>query len=69
MSERITKKELAEKLNISRPTLDKYLENGFPTKITSLFTHDEEYERIVLENEIRLVEYKLKKLREELDKL
>ena len=62
MSERITKKELAEKLNSSRPTLDKYLANGFPTKITSLFTHDEEYERIVLENEIRLVEYKLKKL-------
>ena len=69
MSERITKKELAEKLNISRPTLDKYLADGFPTKITNLFTHDKEYERIVLENEIRLVEYKLKKLREELDKL
>ena len=69
MSERITKKEVAEKLNISRPTLDKYLADGFPTKITNLFTYDKEYERIVLENEIRLVEYKLKKLREELDKL
>lgn len=39
MSEKITKKELAEKLSISRPTLDKYLSEGFPTKITNLFVH------------------------------
>ena len=72
MSEKITKVELAAKLGISRPTLDKYLSEGFPKKITELFTDysgDTEYERIVLENEIRLTKYRLAKLEAELEGL
>ena len=34
MPEKITKTELAQKLGISRPTLDKYLLYGFPQKVT-----------------------------------
>lgn len=68
--ERITKAELAEKMNISRPTLDKYLKEGFPKKITSnIIEQDTEYEIIATENEIRLLEYKLSKLKEYLKEL
>ena len=71
MSEKLTKKELAEKLGISRPTLDKYLIDGFPKKIKEAFidTEDKEYKRIVLENEIRLLKYTLNKLEEQLKEL
>ena len=73
--EQFTKKELAEKLGISRPTLDTYWENGFPDKIKDriknpiLWDGDIEYQKIKLENEIRLKEYELKKLKEQLEVL
>lgn len=74
MSEKLTKKELAEKLGISRPTLDKYLEEGFPCKMTNKIVEyqpviDNEYEKILIENEIRIMEYKLNKLKEKLNDL
>lgn len=71
MSKEIKKSDLAKQLGISRPTLDKYLEEGFPTKITDTFSkhEDAEYRKIVLENEIRLLEYKLNKLKIELNEL
>ena len=74
-NDKFTKKELAEKLGISRPTLDTYLENGFPDKIKDriknpiLWEGDIEYQKIKLENEIRLKEYELKKLKEKLESL
>lgn len=72
MCEQLTKKGLALKLGISRPTLDKYLENGFPDKIIQsmqLPVEDDELKIIMLENDIRLLEYHLKKKQEELAKL
>lgn len=76
MAKELSKAKLAEMLGITRPTLDKYLEVGFPKKITDKFANieeefkeDIEYEKILLENAIRLKEYELKKLKEELDKL
>ena len=36
--EKLTKTELANKLGISRPTLDTYLKNGFPNKIKITFS-------------------------------
>ena len=70
--EQITKKDLAEALGISRPTLDTYLKEGFPSKITDPIKkagNDSEYQRIILENELRIVEYKIKKLEETRDEL
>lgn len=76
MAKELNKMDLAKMLGISRPTLDRYLENGFPTKITNKFigieediNEDIEYRKILLENEIRLKEYELNKLKKELDKL
>lgn len=71
MANEINKKDLAKMLGISRPSLDKYLAEGFPTKITDLIAKNEdiEYRKIVLENEIRLLEYQLNKLRKELNEL
>ena len=74
MSEKINKTYLAKALGISRPTLDKYLINGFPKKIkenVASFCIEEtlEYKKISIENEIRLCEYKLSKLKEELNNL
>ena len=71
MSEKLTKKELAEKLGISRPTLDKYLIEGFPNKIKMPLDDavDKEYKKIILENEIRLKKYELRKLEEQLKNL
>lgn len=71
-NDKFTKKELAERLGISRPTLDTYWENGFPDKIKNRFKSpniDKEYEKIKLENEIRLKEYELKRLKEKLEAL
>lgn len=65
MNEKITKTDLAKKLGISRPTLDRYLERGFPNigmyKDTSLSRN-----KIEIENEIRLLEYDLMQLQEKL---
>lgn len=63
----MTKAEIAKQLGISRPTLDKYLENGLPTKIVTGI--DIGLRRIELENEIRILEYKLNACRSELNEL
>ena len=65
----MTKTELANKLGISRPTLDKYLESGFPNKITDTFQKDDEYRKILIENDIKILEYQLSKLKAELKEL
>lgn len=67
--EKLTKTALANKLGISRPTLDTYLKNGFPNKITDTFKEDDEYRKILIENDIRVLEYQLSKLKEELKEL
>ena len=67
--EKLTKTELAKKLGISRPTLDTYLKNGFPNKITDAFKEDDNYRKILIENDIRVLEYQLSKLKEELREL
>ena len=69
MKDKLTKQRLSELLGISRPTLDKYLKEGFPIKYTNTFSVDSGYRKILLENEIRLCEYKLTKLKEELNNL
>ena len=67
--EKLTKTELANKLGISRPTLDTYLKNGFPNKITDPFQKDDEYRKILIENDIKVLEYQLSKLKAELKEL
>ena len=67
--EKLTKTELANKLGISRPTLDTYLKNGFPNKITDTFQKDDEYRKILIENDIKILEYQLSKLKAELKEL
>lgn len=67
--EKLTKTELAEMLGISRPTLDKYLESGFPNKITDTLQKDDEYRKILIENDIKVLEYQLSKLKAELKEL
>lgn len=66
---KLTKIELASMLGISRPTLDNYLKNGFPSKVTDNFKEDDEYRKILIENDIRVLEYQLSKLKEELKEL
>ncbi len=63
--EKLTKEKLSKLLGISRPTLDKYLKYGFPTS----YKYDNNYRKIEIENKIRLLEYELLKLNEELKKL
>ena len=67
--EKLTKTELANKLGISRPTLDTYLKNGFPNKITDTFKEDDDYRKILIENDIRVLEYQLSKLKAEVKEL
>ena len=67
--EKLTKTELAKKLGISRPTLDTYLRNGFPNKITDAFQKDDKYRKILIENDIKVLEYQLSKLKAELKEL
>lgn len=69
MDGKLTKEKLAKILDISRPTLDKYLKEGFPTSYKYNFSEDISYKKINLENEIRICEYKLLKLKEELKEL
>ena len=67
--EKLTKTELANKLGISRPTLDTYLKNGLPNKIKDSFQEDDEYRKILIENDIKVLEYQLSKLKAELKEL
>ena len=69
--EKLTKVELARKMGISRPTLDKYLKEGFPkieSEQTMLNARKIELGRrkIEVENGIRLCNYDLTKLNDEL---
>ena len=69
--EKLTKVELARKMGISRPTLDKYLKEGFPkmeSEQTILNARKIELGRrkIEVENGIRLCNYDLTKLNDEL---
>ena len=70
-NEKLTKSSLAKALGISRPTLDKYLKDGFPkmkSEQTILNARKIELGRrkIEIENGIRLCNYDLEKLNDEL---
>ena len=69
--EKLTKTELAKKLGISRPTLDKYLREGFPKQgdeqaIKMMKKNDLGRRQIEIENAIRLYNYEITQLQEEL---
>lgn len=69
--EKLTKVELARKMGISRPTLDKYLKEGFPkmeSEQTMLNARKIELGRrkIEVENAIRLHNYEITQLQAEL---
>ena len=65
---KITKRDLAEAIGVSRPTLDKYLKGDCPkdiklmlkTKIELYYLYDT---RLRLENEIKLIDKKINKLK------
>ena len=63
-SDKLTKKKKAKKMGISRPTLDRYLRDGFP-KIEK-GSIELGRRKIEIENEIRLYEFELSNLKEEL---
>ena len=70
-NEKLTKSSLAKAMGISRPTLDKYLKEGFPkieSEQTILNARKIELGRrkIEVENRIRLYNYDLEKLNDEL---
>ena len=70
-NEKLTKRSLAKAMGISRPTLDKYLKDGFPkmkSEQTILNARKIELGRrkIEIENGIRLCNYDLEKLNDEL---
>ena len=70
-NEKLTKSSLAKAMGISRPTLDKYLKDGFPkmkSEQTILNARKIELGRrkIEVENGIRLCNYDLEKLNDEL---
>ena len=70
-NEKLTKSSLAKAMGISRPTLDKYLKDGFPkmkSEQTILNARKIELGRrkIEVENRIRLYNYDLEKLNDEL---
>lgn len=70
-NEKLTKSSLAKAMGISRPTLDKYLKEGFPkmeSERTMLNARKIELGRrkIEVENRIRLCNYDLEKLNDEL---
>lgn len=71
VNEKLTKSSLAKAMGISRPTLDKYLKDGFPkmkSEQTILNARKIELGRrkIEIENGIRLCNYDLEKLNDEL---
>ena len=65
---KITKKELADAIGVSRPTLNNYLKGDCPkdikimlkTKIELYYLYDT---RLRLENEIKLIDKKINKLK------
>ena len=71
VNERLTKSSLAKAMGISRPTLDKYLKEGFPkmeSEQTILNARKIELGRrkIEVENGIRLHNYEITQLQAEL---
>ena len=69
--EKLTKVELAKKMGISRPTLDKYLREGFPHQgdeqaIKMMKKIDLGRRQIEIENAIRLHNYEITQLQAEL---
>lgn len=69
--EKLTKVELAKKMGISRPTLDKYLREGFPKQsdeqaIKMMKKIDLGRRQIEIENAIRLHNYEITQLQAEL---
>lgn len=69
--EKLTKVELAKKMGISRPTLDKYLREGFPQQgdeqaIKMMKKIDLGRRQIEIENAIRLHNYEITQLQAEL---
>ena len=69
--EKLTKVELAKKMGISRPTLDKYLREGFPQQsdeqvIKMTKKNDLGRRQIEIENAIRLHNYEITQLQAEL---
>ena len=69
--EKLTKVELAKKMGISRPTLDKYLREGFPQQsdeqaIKMMKKIDLGRRQIEIENAIRLHNYEITQLKAEL---
>lgn len=76
MAIKLTKENLAKQMGISRPTLDKYLEEGFPrnwTKPTTEsiyeFKRQKEFRKLELETEIQKEEYILNNLKQQLAEL
>ena len=72
--EKLTKNTLARQLGISRPTLDKYLQDGFPKKIKENLVHDDNqkdcgYQKVLIENDIRLCEYEVEKYTKKIESL
>ena len=65
---RITKKELADAIGVSRPTLDNYLKGECPKDIkimlnTKIKLYNLYDTRLRLENEIKLIDKKINKLK------
>ena len=65
---KITKKELANAIGVSRPTLDNYLNGKCPKDIniminTQIKLYDLYDTRLRLENEIKLIDEKINKLK------
>lgn len=72
--EKLTKNSLAKQLGISRPTLDRYLEEGFPTKMKENLIYNGNQEdcgrqRVLIENNIRLCEYEIQKYTKRIEDL
>lgn len=70
-NEKLTKSSLAKALGISRPTLDKYLKEGFPRIESIIHNNKAELERkkIELENKIKLCDYDLNAFKKELNEV
>lgn len=69
--EKLTKVELARKMGISRPTLDKYLKDGFPKienekSLSNVKKIELGRRKVEIENGIRLCNYDLEELNKEL---
>ena len=72
--EKLTKTELAKKMGISRPTLDKYLKEGFPMVNKDNINETLSYKelcrkRVIVENNITLQSYDLQQSNKELEEI